>query len=279
MVGPSHSSLPKVEPNVGLFSYSTYQPQSSYMHDIKVKSDVGQPHKSLPSKSGLAGGLERDHHGREVLQNPPSLLQDHKSSVIVKNEGRELPKVAASQQHSSSPKIMPYLNVQSVPPQHKPYEYRSPTQSPHHLHHLDGLQTAKSIPQSHHRSSSGSTTTTQLPSSRASTAFAQSTVTARPASSSATASIAARAALSYQAGTGPTLRYCQVLVSVSASASAHGIADLALRHAGWLEAESQQSSAAPHLRKTEFRYHDRDPGLQGVRTGGRGPDTAHLEGR
>lgn len=164
VVGPSHSSLPKVEPNVGLFSYSTYQPQSSYMHDIKVKSDVGQPHKSLPSKSGLAGGLERDHHGREVLQNPPSLLPDHKSSVIVKNEGRELPKVAASQQHSSSPKIMPYMNVQSVPPQHKPYEYRSPTQSPHHLHHLDGLQTAKSIPQSHHRSSSGSTTTTQLPS-------------------------------------------------------------------------------------------------------------------
>ncbi|XP_043588061.1 probable JmjC domain-containing histone demethylation protein 2C isoform X3 [Bombus pyrosoma] len=164
VVGPSHSSLPKVEPNVGLFSYSTYQPQSPYMHDIKVKSDVGQPHKSLPSKSGLAGGLERDHHGREILQNPPSLLPDHKSSVIVKNEGRELPKVPTSQQHSPSPKIMPYLNVQSVPPQHKPYEYRSPTQSPHHLHHLDGLQAAKSIPQGHHRSSSGSTTTTQLPS-------------------------------------------------------------------------------------------------------------------
>lgn len=164
VVGPSHSSLPKVEPNVGLFSYSTYQPQSSYMHDIKVKSDVGQPHKSLPSKSGLAGGLERDHHGREVLQNPPSLLPDHKSSVIVKNEGRELPKAPTSQQHSPSPKIIPYLGVQSVPPQHKPYEYRSPTQSPHHLHHLDGLQATKSIPQSHHRSSSGSTTTTQLPS-------------------------------------------------------------------------------------------------------------------
>ncbi|XP_076625774.1 lysine demethylase 3 isoform X2 [Colletes latitarsis] len=168
VVGPSHSSLPKVEPNVGLFSYSSYQPQSSYMHDIKVKSDVvGQPpHKSLQSKSGLAGGLERDHHGREVLQNPPSLLQDHKSSVIVKNEGRELPKVPTSQQHSSSPKIMPYLNVQSVAPQHKPYEYRSPTQSPHHHHHMDaaGLQAAKSIPQGHHRTGSGPTTATQLPS-------------------------------------------------------------------------------------------------------------------
>ncbi|KZC07767.1 Lysine-specific demethylase 3B [Dufourea novaeangliae] len=165
VVGPSHSSLPKVEPNVGLFSYSTYQPQSSYMHDIKVKTDVGQQHKSLQNKGGLAGGLDRDHHGREVLQNPPSLLSDHKSSVIVKNEGRELPKTPVSQQHSPSPKIMPYLNVQSVAPQHKPYEYRSPTQSPHHLHHLDGgLQSSKSIQQGHHRSSSGPTTAQQLPS-------------------------------------------------------------------------------------------------------------------
>ncbi|KYM79539.1 Lysine-specific demethylase 3B [Atta colombica] len=176
----SHSSLPKAEPNVNLFNYSsTYQPQpscTSYLHDLKLKNEIG-PHKSLSNKSGLAGGLERDHHGREVLQNPPSLLPDYKSSVIVKNEGRELPKTPAPQQHSSSPKIMPYMNVQSVAPQHKSsaYEYRSPTQSPHHLHpaHLDGLQ-AKSIATSasHHRGGGGGgsggggapTTTTQLPS-------------------------------------------------------------------------------------------------------------------
>lgn len=167
MVGPPHSSLPKAEPNVNLFGYTTaYQPQASYIHDIKVKSDLGQPHKSLSSKSGLTSGLERDHHGREVLQNPPSLLSDHKSSVIVKNEGRELSKAPTPQQHSSSPKIIPYLNVQSVAPQHKPsaYEYRSPTQSPHHLHHLDSLQAAKSISASHHRGGSVPTTTTQLPS-------------------------------------------------------------------------------------------------------------------
>lgn len=177
VVGPPHSSLPKAEPNVNLFNYSsTYQPQpscTSYLHDLKIKNEMG-PHKSLSGKSGLAGGLERDHHGREVLQNPPSLLSDHKSSVIVKNEGRELPKAPAPQQHSSSPKIMPYMNVQSVAPQHKSsaYEYRSPTQSPHHLHpaHLDGLQAAKSIAPSasHHRSGSSGggapTTTTQLPS-------------------------------------------------------------------------------------------------------------------
>ncbi|KYM98212.1 Lysine-specific demethylase 3B [Cyphomyrmex costatus] len=163
----SHSSLPKAEPNVNLFNYSsTYQPQpscTSYLHDLKLKNEIG-PHKSLSSKSGLAGGLERDHHGREVLQNPPSLLPDYKSSVIVKNEGRELPKTPAPQQHSSSPKIMPYMNVQSVAPQHKSsaYEYRSPTQSPHHLHpaHLDGLQ-AKSIASG---GGGASTTTTQLPS-------------------------------------------------------------------------------------------------------------------
>ncbi|KAK2585971.1 hypothetical protein KPH14_010548 [Odynerus spinipes] len=181
VVGPQHSSLPKAEPNVSLFRYSTYQPQSSYIHDIKVKSDLGQPtHKTLPSKSGnggggggggggLAGGLERDHHGREVLQNQSSLLSDHKSSVIVKNEGRELPKAPPPQQHSPSPKMMSYMNVQPVTPQHKQaaYEYRSPTQSPHHLHHLDGMQGAKSMPQSHHRSGSsggGPTTTSQLPS-------------------------------------------------------------------------------------------------------------------
>lgn len=169
VVGPSHSSLPKAEPNINLFNY-TYSP--TYMHDraAAVKSELGQAHKSLPGKSGLAGGLERDHHGREVLQNPPSLLPDHKSSVIVKNEGRELPKAPAPQQHSSSPKIMSYLNVQSVAPQHKSYEYKSPTQSPHHLHHLDGLQAAaKSIPPpppaGHHRGGGAvPTTTTQLPS-------------------------------------------------------------------------------------------------------------------
>jgi len=89
IVGPTHS-LPKVEPN--LFNYSTtYQPPcTTYLHDLKIKNEMG-PHKSLSSKSELAGGLERDHHGREVLQNPSS-LSDHKSSVIVKNEGRELTK-------------------------------------------------------------------------------------------------------------------------------------------------------------------------------------------
>ncbi|XP_057340415.1 probable JmjC domain-containing histone demethylation protein 2C isoform X2 [Microplitis mediator] len=166
VVGPPHSSLPKAEPNVSLFSYSGYPPPQmpSYVHDIKVKNDLQL--KPLPGKS--LGSHERDHHGRELVQNqPPQLLSDHKSSVIVKNDqgrGNDLSKVPPP--HSSSPKMMSYM-VQPVappppPPQVPPqpthktpvaYEYRSPTQSPHHLHHLESLQ-AKGIP-SHHRSASG----------------------------------------------------------------------------------------------------------------------------
>ncbi|XP_023290745.1 lysine-specific demethylase 3A isoform X2 [Orussus abietinus] len=166
VVGPQHSSLPKAEPNVSLFSYSTYQPQPSYMHDIKVKGDLQHKQQQQLSNKSMSS-LERDHHGRDMLSSAPSsMMSDHKSSVIVKNEGRDLPK-APPAPHSSSPKMIPYLNVQSVaappPPQHKPpaaYEYRSPTQSPHHLHHLDGLQAAKGLPQGHHRPTGG-----QLPTS------------------------------------------------------------------------------------------------------------------
>ncbi|XP_033207104.1 probable JmjC domain-containing histone demethylation protein 2C isoform X3 [Belonocnema kinseyi] len=161
VVGPPHSVLPKAEPNVSLFGYSAYQPQA-YMHEIKVKSEH-QSHKAMPGKSAsLSGSHERDHHAREVLSNPPPLLSDHKSSVIVKNEGRELPKAPTPQQHSPSPKMMSYLNVQPVTPQHKPsgYEYRSPTQSPHHHHHHMESMQAKNMPQSHHRPG----TTAQLPS-------------------------------------------------------------------------------------------------------------------
>ncbi|KAK0086395.1 hypothetical protein PV325_003271 [Microctonus aethiopoides] len=166
-----HSSLPKAEPNVSLFSYSTYPPppppQPSYIHDIKVKNDL--QHKSLPGKS--LGSHERDHHGREMLPNPPPLLPDHKNSVIVKNDqGRDHQKVP--QPHSSSPKMMSYLNAQSVgsqqippPSQHKSvsYEYRSPTQSPHHLHHLENLQ-SKGLPtRTHHRTNVPPPPPPQLP--------------------------------------------------------------------------------------------------------------------
>ncbi|XP_015112860.1 probable JmjC domain-containing histone demethylation protein 2C isoform X3 [Diachasma alloeum] len=146
VVGPP--PLPKAEPNVSLFNYSAYQAQPTYIHELKSKNDL--QHKTL---SGKPLAHDRDHHGRELLPNPPPLLPDHKSSVIVKNEGREHQKVPPP--HSSSPKMMSYLNVQQVGPpqsqQHKgvTYEYRSPTQSPHHLHHLDNLQ-SKGLP-SHHR--------------------------------------------------------------------------------------------------------------------------------
>lgn len=141
------TTLPKAEPNVSLFSYSGYQPPVSYMHDIKIKTEVG--HKSHTGGKSL----ERDHHGRELLPNPFPLLSDQKSSVIVKNERNDHQKTS----HSSSPKpLMPYSNVQQVPQQHKTvaYEYKSPTQSPHHLHHLENLQTKGGVSlssSSHHR--------------------------------------------------------------------------------------------------------------------------------
>ncbi|XP_046625209.1 probable JmjC domain-containing histone demethylation protein 2C isoform X2 [Neodiprion virginianus] len=155
-VGPPHPALPKVEPNVGLFSYTTYQPQPSYMHEIKVKAADHQQHKQQQMSGGVKSmqqaALERDPHVREMLPNPPPLLPDPKSSVIVKNEGRELPKAPPS--HSPSPKMMPGHYHSAVAPQHKPptpYDYqRTSTQSPHHLHHLDSLQAAKSIPPQGH---------------------------------------------------------------------------------------------------------------------------------
>lgn len=157
-VGPPHPALPKAELNISLLGYATYPPQPSYaMHDIKVKAEPHQ-HKQISGVKSMPGTFERDHHGREMLPNPPPLLSDHKSSVIVKNEGRELAKPPSS--HSSSPKMITGHYLNPVAPQHKPptqYEYRSPTQSPHHPH-FDTLQVAKGIPQGHHRSSN------QLPS-------------------------------------------------------------------------------------------------------------------
>lgn len=120
VVAAPHSGLPKAEPNVSLFGYSSYQ-QPSYLHDVKMKSDLSQSHKPMSA-------CKPDHHR--------DLLADHKSSVIVKNEGREMPKSANPPQHSSSPKMMPYLNVQSVAQHKSPaFEYRSSSQSPHHHHH------------------------------------------------------------------------------------------------------------------------------------------------
>lgn len=162
IVGSSHSSLPKAEPNVNIFSNysSTYQPSSCQTY---LKNELRQlSSKSLPGKSGHAGDHERDHHGREVLQNPPSLLSDQKNSVIVKNEGRELAKAPAPQQHPISARN--YLSLQPMVT-HKYEAYRSSSQSPHHLHPahpMESLQAAKSITPSasHHRSGSGAPTTT-----------------------------------------------------------------------------------------------------------------------
>ncbi|KAJ8684049.1 hypothetical protein QAD02_019841 [Eretmocerus hayati] len=147
--GVVQQSLPKAEPSVSLFGYSGYgQPGSGFAHEAAVK-------QMQSSKSSAAKDL-RDQQQAHSLPNPPPLLSDHKSSVIVKNEGssREQKQPA----HSPSPKMMSYLNVQPVQvtgSQHKSaYEGRSPTQSPHGPSHHHQQQLLGSSPQPVHHASS-----------------------------------------------------------------------------------------------------------------------------
>ena len=131
----SHQSLPKAEPNVTLFElnasrYSSYQPSGGFIHDIKsAKSSSSSSTNNSSSTSSSSGvsqqsklNLDRDHHRPDVLPNPPPLLSDHKSSVIVKNEGNNSreqlqhhKQSPAAPAHSPSPKNSSYLNVQPVP--------------------------------------------------------------------------------------------------------------------------------------------------------------------
>lgn len=97
-----HQVIPKAEPNVSLFSYSGYPPPSSASYE------------QLKSKSS-SGRTDRDHHRVvDVLPNPPPLLSDHKSSVIVKNEGGNSKQPVAVPAHSPSPKLMYHMQPVSL---------------------------------------------------------------------------------------------------------------------------------------------------------------------
>lgn len=155
--------------HVNVFGYPAYQPTAFFPHEPKNKSD----HHKGPPTSGLivaksSAGVERE---REGLPNPPPLMSEMKNSVIVKHDGKNAhllePRVSSA--HSHSPKlrvqdIMSHYVVPTSTPTHKTnlYEYRSPTQSPHHLahapsphHHLEPQNLGKVT---HHR------TTGQIPS-------------------------------------------------------------------------------------------------------------------
>ncbi|KAJ4435833.1 hypothetical protein ANN_18452 [Periplaneta americana] len=148
-----HTVLPKAEPNFNLFGYPAYHPGGLLPHDsgkIKQEQLKGSPSSGLTSlgtvKSGAAS-MVLDRERDLMLPNPPPLMSDMKNTVIVKNEVKsshhlhESSKVPPS--HSPSPKLRVGEMVTSQQPHYLPpaslaqhktaYEYRSPTQSPHHL--------------------------------------------------------------------------------------------------------------------------------------------------
>ncbi|XP_034938275.1 lysine-specific demethylase 3B isoform X1 [Chelonus insularis] len=143
-------------------SPSMYAEYEEPDHDIKVDND----HQHKSSKNSISGGNLSDrsehyhhhqqhpsqpqhhshhhhhhpHHNKEMLSNHSLISSDHKNSVIVKNDQQQSRNGAGDTQkipYSSSPKMMAYPNVQSTQLKPVAYEYRSPTQSPHHhrLHH------------------------------------------------------------------------------------------------------------------------------------------------
>lgn len=162
-----HQSISKAETNA--FGYPAYQPTPFFPQEPKSKTD--HHHKSTSQQSGLvvtknSGISDRD---RDMLPNPSALMNEHKSSVIVKLEGKTPHHIDSrtSMTHLQSTKMQPELMRHYLPvggQAHKGlYEYRSPTQSPHHLQHTPSphhtIETQSIGKSSHHRSSSG-----QLPS-------------------------------------------------------------------------------------------------------------------
>ncbi|KAK6639119.1 hypothetical protein RUM43_007389 [Polyplax serrata] len=124
-VAHAHTALPKAEPNFSLFGYPNYPP-------VGLTHDKGRPEVKAHRPT------ERD------LPNPPPLTADLKSSVIVKNEGKNSHHNDVKNQ-THSPKTQMYLTPTSNA--HKPpagYDYRGSTPVSHPLphHHTE---------QKHHR--------------------------------------------------------------------------------------------------------------------------------
>ncbi|KAJ8884458.1 hypothetical protein PR048_016315 [Dryococelus australis] len=115
------TTLPKAEPNFSMFGYPPYQSMGFISQHDAAKMKGAAPCKEPPTS----------------LPNPPPLMSDVKNSVIVKNDGKishlEVSQVkTAPPPHSPSPKLQAHY----VPPStqaRQGYEYRSPSQSPHHL--------------------------------------------------------------------------------------------------------------------------------------------------
>ncbi|KAI4459227.1 jmjc domain-containing histone demethylation protein [Holotrichia oblita] len=160
-----HQNMPKTEVNA--YGYPAYQPNLHPMfpHEPKSKSDH---HKTSSQTGGLVmvksgSGIDRE---RDVLNNPPPLLSERelKNSVIVKHEKN--PHHLDSRvpiAHSKSPQLRTDLmgHYMTSGQLHKSnlYDYRSPTQSPHHPPHAPSPHhhhEPQNLGKTHHRSNSES---------------------------------------------------------------------------------------------------------------------------
>ncbi|KAF5299466.1 hypothetical protein FQR65_LT01046 [Abscondita terminalis] len=159
-----HSTLPKAEVNV--FGYPAYQPHNAFfVHEPKNKSEH---HKQAMQSNALVVTKSSGSSERDSLPNPPPLMSELKNSVIVKHDGKNQHHLESkgSLAHSQSPKLRSsemlghYLPASAQSHKSGMYEYRSPTQSPHHLthapsphHHMEPQNLGKSS--AHQRPSPG----------------------------------------------------------------------------------------------------------------------------
>lgn len=140
-----HQSIP-MKSEINLYSYPVCPPQSSFYDPIKPQPNTGN--------SGL------------IISKSDSLSNEMKNSVIVKHDTKNPhhlePRVSIA--HSPSPKlrndILSHYQSPSSNQAKSMYEYRSPTQSPHHLasphHHLETAQNSGKTQQSpYHKATAG----------------------------------------------------------------------------------------------------------------------------
>lgn len=145
-----HQSM-SVKGELNMYNYPVCPPQSSFFESMKSQ----QPNAA---------------HGNLVVSKSEGLSNEMKNSVIVKHDTKNPhhlePRVSIA--HSPSPKLrndmMSHYQSPSSNQAKGMYEYRSPTQSPHHLasphHHLESAQNSSKSQQSPYHKPSGG----QLPS-------------------------------------------------------------------------------------------------------------------
>ncbi|KAG5888935.1 hypothetical protein JTB14_006303 [Gonioctena quinquepunctata] len=144
----------KNELNMYAYQQSMHN-QNAAFYEPKIKSEM---HKTQPGGLVVTKSGPMDRDGSSVIGG------EMKNSVIVKHEGKNPHHLEqrVSIAHSPSPKLRTEMlgHYQSQSGQNKGmYEYRSPTQSPHHLshtasphHHMEAQNLGKA--QSHHRPTS-----------------------------------------------------------------------------------------------------------------------------